>query len=326
MRALRIHETGGPDAVLAADVPEPDADGALIVDVRAAGVGFADLLMSRGEFQIRQEPPFTLGWEAAGVVRSAPEESAFSPGDEVVTLSFGAFAEQVAAVPEATFALPAGLDFAEGAAFPMNYLTALAALERRGRLRAGETLLVLGAGGGTGTAAVQVGKALGARVIAAVSSEDKAGTAREAGADETVLTTEGWRGRVLELAPGGVNVVFDPVGGERFHEALRCLASEGRLVVVGFADGAIPEIAVNRLLLRDIDVCGCKWSILATAPGRASRRRRAPRGDDRAGVRPPAGRRAPRARRRRSGAARHGGPPHPRQGGAAGGLTPRGAA
>jgi NADPH2:quinone reductase len=266
MRALQVPHTGGPDAVLPADVPPPGDDG-LVVDVRAAGVGFADLLMSRGEFQIRQEPPFTLGWEAAGVVRRAPEGSRFAPGDAVVTLSLGAFAEQVAAVPEATFTLPPGLSFEEGAAFPMNYLTALAALERRGRLQPGETVLVHGAAGGTGSAAVQVGKGLGARVIAAVSTPEKAQSALAAGADEAVLTTEDWRPQVLELSGGGVDVIFDPVGGDLFHESLRCLASEGRLVVVGFAARSIPQIAVNRLLLRDVDVCGCKWSILATAPG-----------------------------------------------------------
>lgn len=267
MRALQITQTDGPDAVGLVDVPEPAGADALVVDVHAAGVGFADLLMARGEFQIRQEPPFILGWEAAGTVRRAPEGSPFAAGDAVVTLSLGAFAEQVAAVPEATFALPAGLTLEEGAAFPMNYLTALAALERRGRLRAGETVLVHGAGGGTGTAAVQVGKGLGARVIAAVSSDAKAQAAHEAGADEVVLTGEDWRAQVLALTGGGVDVVFDPVGGERFHESLRCLASEGRIVVVGFAAGEIPQVAVNRLLLRNADVCGCTWSILTAAPG-----------------------------------------------------------
>ena len=205
MRALQVTDPDGPDSVLVADVPPPGGDAPLVIDVHAAGVGFADLLMSRGEHQIRQEPPFTLGWEAAGVVVRAPSASDLRAGDEVVTLTLGAFAERIAAVPEATFRLPAGLSLTEGAAFPMNYLTALAGLERRGRLQAGETVLVHGAAGGVGTAAIQVGRGLGARVIAVVSSEEKAGVARAAGADEVVVSADGeWRQAVLDLAPGGV--------------------------------------------------------------------------------------------------------------------------
>ena len=141
MRALQVHSPTGPDSVVVAEVPEPDGEDALLVDVTAAGVGFADLLMTRGEFQIRQEPPFTLGWEAAGTVARAPAASPFQPGDRVVTMSFGSYAERVAAVPEATFPLPEALSFEEGAAYPLNYLTALAGLKRRGRLQAGESVL-----------------------------------------------------------------------------------------------------------------------------------------------------------------------------------------
>ncbi len=159
-----------PDGLVVADLPEPDGDAPLVVEVRAAGVGFPDLLMSRGEYQIRQEPPFTLGWEAAGVVARAPEGSVLEPGDRVVTLTFGAFAERIAAVPEATFALPDTLSFEEGAGYPLNYLTAIAGLKRRGRLTAGESVLVEGASGGVGTAAIQVAKALGARAIGLVST------------------------------------------------------------------------------------------------------------------------------------------------------------
>ncbi|MBI5103824.1 MAG: NADPH:quinone oxidoreductase family protein [Solirubrobacterales bacterium] len=264
MRALRVtDDTAGPGGVRLADVPEPGED-ALVVRVRAAGVGFPDLLMSHGRFQIRQPVPFTLGWEAAGEVVHAPAGSAFAPGDRVVTLSFGAHAEQVAAVPEATFALPAGLSDEQAAALPLNYLTAYAALRRRGRLQAGETVLVHGAAGGTGTAAVQVAKALGARVLAVVSTPEKAETARAAGADEAFPASGDWRAQVLEA--GGADVAFDPVGGDRFADTLRCMNAEGRVVVVGFADGAIPTVAVNRLLLRNVDVCGCTWSVLATTP------------------------------------------------------------
>ena len=268
MRALQVTDPDGPDSVLLTDASPPPDDAPLLIDVHAAGVGFADLLMSRGEHQIRQEPPFTLGWEAAGVVVRAPSGSHLQPGDEVVTLTLGAFAERIAAVPEATFRLPAGLSLIEGAAFPMNYLTALAGLDRRGRLRAGETVLVHGAAGGVGTAAIQVGRGVGARVIALVSSEEKAEVARAAGADEVVVSADGaWRQAVLDVAPGGVDVILDPVGGDRMLDSLRCLASEGRLVVVGFAGGAIPQIPANRLLLKNVDVCGCSWSVLVGAPG-----------------------------------------------------------
>jgi NADPH:quinone reductase len=257
MRALRVTTEDGPDAVTVEDLPEPDGD--LVVAVRAAGVSFPDLLMTRGEYQLRQELPFTLGWEAAGEVVRAREGGRFAIGDRVMTLSFGAHAERIAAMPEATFALPDELSFEEGAALPLNYLTALAALERRGRLRAGETVLVHGAGGGVGTACVQVAKALGASVVAVVSTEAKAEVARAAGADAVALG-EDFRPQL----EGPVQLVVDPVGGqERFLESLRALAPEGRLVVVGFTSGEIPEIRVNRLLLRNVDVCGCSFGVLA---------------------------------------------------------------
>jgi NADPH2:quinone reductase len=257
MRALRVTSEDGPDAVTLEDLPEPDAD--LVVAVRAAGVSFPDLLMTRGEYQYRQELPFTLGGEAAGEVVRAPEGGPFAVGDRVVTLSYGAHAERMAAIPEATFPLPDELSFEEGAALPLNYLTALAALERRGRLRAGETVLVHGAAGGVGTACVQVAKAMGASVVGVVSTEAKAEVARAAGADAVALG-EDFRSQ-LE-AP--VQLVVDPVGGqERFLESLRALAPEGRLVVVGFTSGEIPEIRVNRLLLRNVDVCGCSFGVLA---------------------------------------------------------------
>jgi NADPH:quinone reductase len=268
MRALRVNNPTGPDAVTLAEVQEPVADGRLLLDVHAAGVGFADLLMSRGEHPIRQEPPFTLGWEAAGVVVSAPPDSALSPGDEVVTLTLGAFAERISAVPETTFPLPDGLSLIEGAAFPVNYLTALAALQHRGRLKAGETALVHGAAGGVGSAAIQVARGLGGNVIAVVSTAQKAEVARRAGAQHVVVAADApWRAQVHELAPDGVNVIVDPVGGDLILDSLRCLAAEGRLVVVGFAGGSIPQIPANRLLLKNVDVCGCSWSSLVGAPG-----------------------------------------------------------
>jgi NADPH2:quinone reductase len=251
VRALRVKQEDGPDAIELADVPEPESD--FVIAVRAAGVSFPDLLMTRGEYQMRQQLPFTLGWEAAGDVVRAPSGGPFSEGDRVVTMSLGAHAEQVAAIPAATFPLPAGLSYEEGAALPLNYLTALAAVERRGRLCEGERVLIHGAAGGVGTATIQVAKALGANVIAVVSSDAKAEVARTAGADE-VLIGEDFRSTLSEP----VNLIIDPVGGtERFKESLRALVPEGRLVVVGFTSGEIPEIKVNRLLLRNVDVCGC---------------------------------------------------------------------
>lgn len=261
MRALRVVAEDGPDAVELQEVPEPE--GSLVVAVRAAAVAFPDLLMTRGEYQIRQPLPFTLGWEAAGDIVHAPEGSAFAVGDRVMTMAFGAHAERLATFPEATFPLPESFSYAEGAAFPLNSMTALAALERRGRLKAGERVLVHGAAGGVGTATIQVGKALGAEVVAAVSSDEKAEVARAAGADEVVVGDD-FRGQLAAK----VDVVVDSVGGtERAKDSLRSLNPEGRLVIVGFAGGEIPEIKVNRLLIGNVDVVGCSFNVLALGSG-----------------------------------------------------------
>lgn len=271
MRAARIHETGGPDAVVVEDVPEPEtAAGAVLVDVYAAGVSFPDLLLSRGEYQIKPQPPFTLGSEGAGVVRHAAEGSAFKPGDRVAFLTLGAYAEIASAAEAMTFPLPDELSFQEGAALVINYHTALFALRDRGGLQAGETVLVHGAAGGVGTAALQVGKALGARMLAVVSSDEKAAVALRAGADEVIFAGDEWLARARELGGGGVDVVLDPVGGERFTDSLRALKEGGRLLVVGFAEGSIPEVKVNRLLLKNISVVGVAWgAYVATRPALA---------------------------------------------------------
>jgi NADPH:quinone reductase len=258
VRALQVHDLIGPDGVAVADVPEPEArDDEVVVDVRAGGVSFVDLLLSRGLYQLRPDPPFTLGLQLAG---TTPD------GGRVAAVSFGAFAERVAVPAFAALPLPDDASFEEGAALVMNYQTAHFALKRRGRLRAGETALVHGAGGGAGSAAVQVAKALGARVIAVASDERKRAAARQAGADETIDAGEAWRERVKGLTEGaGVDLVFDPVGGERMTESLRSLAPEGRLLVVGFAAGEIPDFAANRVLLRNVDVVGVNWGGLAMA-------------------------------------------------------------
>ncbi|MFP8960427.1 NADPH:quinone oxidoreductase family protein [Streptomyces nanhaiensis] len=261
MRAVQVVSLDGPGAVRVADTGDPrPAPGQVLVDVHAAGVTYPDVLLTRGRYQLRPEPPFVPGSEVAGTVRSAPGGSGLAPGDRVAAFpGFGGFAERVAADPSVVFPLPERLSFTAGAGVPMNYLTVHFALARRGRLRAGETVLVHGAAGGVGTAAVQMARALGARVIAVVSTEAKAEVARRAGAHETVLA-EGFRQPVAELTGGrGVDVVLDPVGGDRFTDSLRSLAPEGRLLVVGFTGGEIPTVKVNRLLLNNIEVVGVGW-------------------------------------------------------------------
>ena len=269
MRAAILTREDGPDAVEVAQRDRPSDDDALArIDVHAAGVGFPDLLMSRGRYQIKQNPPFVLGWEAAGVIASAPAGSHLTAGQRVCAIGPGAYAEQMLAAPGLTLPLPDAMPFQEGAAYLMNYVTALFSLERRGRLQAGQSVLVQGAAGGAGSAAVQVARALGARVIACVSTQEKALWAQRAGAHEAVVVHDGWSSAVRELTDGGgVDVVFDPVGGDRFDESVRALRPEGRLVVVGFAEGRIPQVAVNRLLLRNVDVCGSGWDLLLREPG-----------------------------------------------------------
>ena len=260
MRAVQVTRLDGPSALEVVDVPEPSGDGQVLVDVKAAGVAFPDALLTRGLYQMKPDPPFVLGAEVAGVVRSAPEGSGFSAGDRVAAFpGLGAFAEVAACDPRLVFPLPERLSFVQGAALPMNYLTVHFALARRGALREGETVLVHGAAGGIGTATVQLAKATGARVIGVVSSEDKAQVVRDLGADDVVLA-EGFRDAVKELTGGrGVDVVMDPVGGDRFTDSLRSLAVEGRLLVVGFTGGEIPTVKVNRLLLNNISVVGVGW-------------------------------------------------------------------
>src|SRR5215469_1020235 len=211
VRAAVLERLTGPDGIGLADRPEPQTNGArVLVDVYAAGVSFPDLLLSQGLYQMRPEVPFVMGLEAAGVVVDAPESAGVRPGQRVVVTAFGSWSERVAAPADVVFPLPDRLTMAQGAGLMMNYHTAHFALVRRGRLRAGETLLVHGAAGGVGSAAIQVARALGARVIAVVSEQAKAEVATAAGADHVVLTGEDWPARVRELAPGGVDAIFDP--------------------------------------------------------------------------------------------------------------------
>ena len=267
MRAVQIVELTGPESALAeADVPEPEASHVLtpgsgvVVDVHAAGVSFPEVLQTRGQYQVKPPLPFVPGSEVAGVVRSAPEGSAVREGDRVAACCLlGAFAEVAVAPDFLTFPLSDELDFAQGAGLILNYHTALFSLRHRGRLAEGETVLVHGAAGGVGTATLQIAKGLGARTIAVVSSDEKERVAREAGADEVVRSDGAWKDEVKELSGGGVDIVIDPVGGDRFTDSLRALREGGRLVVVGFAGGSIPEVKVNRLLLNNTEVVGAGW-------------------------------------------------------------------
>ncbi|HKP91545.1 MAG TPA: NADPH:quinone oxidoreductase family protein [Thermoleophilaceae bacterium] len=266
MRALQITELSGPDSALRLeDVDEPTAhpmapDSSVIVDVHAAGVSFPEVLQTRGEYQVKPPLPFVPGSEVGGVVRSAPEGSGLRPGDRVAAFCMlGGFAEVTAAPAHTTFRLADELDFAQGAALVLNYHTAWFSLVTRGRLKEGETVLVHGAAGGVGTASLQVAKGLGARTIAVVSSDEKERVAREAGADEVLRSDGPWKDQAKEVSGGGVDVLIDPVGGDRFTDSLRSLGEGGRLVVIGFTGGSIPEVRANRLLLNNVEVVGAGW-------------------------------------------------------------------
>ena len=261
MRAVRVTELGGPESIEVVEIDEPSDDG-VVVDVHAAGVAFPDALLTRGLYQYRPELPFTLGAELAGVVRSAPEGAGVKPGDRVVGLTMigGAMAETAVLGADRVSPLPDNVSSEAGAGLLFNDLTVYFALTVRGRLAAGETVLVHGAAGGIGTSTLRLAPALGARrVIAVVSSQDKKDVARAAGATDVVLA-EGFKDAVAELTGGaGVDIVMDPVGGDRFTDSLRSLAPGGRLLVVGFTGGEIPTVKVNRLLLNNVDVVGVGW-------------------------------------------------------------------
>jgi NADPH:quinone reductase len=267
MRAVQIVELSGPESALkVVDIPEPEASHMLtpgegvVIDVHVAGVSFPEVLQTRGEYQFKPPLPFVPGSEVAGIVRSAPAGAGVSEGDRVAACCMlGAFAEVAVAPAFLSFALPEELDFAQGAGLILNYHTAYFCLKLRGRLQEGETVLVHGAAGGVGTASLQVAKGLGARTIAVVSSDEKEQVARDAGADEVVRSDGAWKDEAKELSGGGVDVVIDPVGGDRFLDSLRSLAEGGRLVVVGFTGGSIPEVRVNRLLLKNTEVIGAGW-------------------------------------------------------------------
>ena len=259
MRAVRVMELIGPEGVVVGEAPAPDRDDAVIIEVHAAGVAFADLLMTKGRYQVRPEPPFVPGTDVAGVVVRAPAGSGFSAGDRVVASGLGSWAEVAAVAPTSTFRMPDGMSF-EQATSLINYQTGYFGLVTRGELRPGERVLVHGAAGGVGTAAVQIARGLGAEVIAVAQGEAKRAIASEAGATHTVDADGDWLAETKALTGGrGVEMVYDPVGGDRFTDSLRSLAPGGRLLVIGFAGGEIPTVKVNRLLLNNTSVIGVAW-------------------------------------------------------------------
>jgi NADPH2:quinone reductase len=246
------------------DVPPPDAGpGEAVVAMKAASLNFPDLLIIENKYQVKPPLPFSPGCEMAGIVKEVGDDvTSVKPGDRVMAFtSYGAFAEEVAVRAERLVPIPAGMDFATASAFGLTYGTADHALSDRGALKAGETLLVLGAAGGIGIAAIEIGKALGARVIACASNDDKLAACREHGADEVInYDAEDLRERIRALTGGrGVDVVCDAVGGPYTEQTLRSTAWRGRLLVVGFASGEIPRISLNLALLKGCSIVGVYW-------------------------------------------------------------------
>ncbi|MGV0592881.1 NADPH:quinone oxidoreductase family protein [Mycolicibacterium vulneris] len=262
MKALVAQALTGTAGLAYVDVDDPVSSDMVVIDVGAAGVCFPDLLLLRGEYQLRLEPPFTPGMEVAGTVRSAPEGSGFTPGQRVSAMTMlGGYAEQVMALPANVISTADGLDDGQAASLLGNYYTMQFALARRGGLVAGETVLVLGSAGGIGVASIQLAKAIGAKVIAMVHRSGAEEFVSSVGADVVLPLADGWREAVMEATGGqGVDLVVDPIGGEAFDDAIRVMAPEGRLLVIGFAAGAgIPTVKVNRLLLRNVSVVGVGW-------------------------------------------------------------------
>ncbi|MEZ0053642.1 NADPH2:quinone reductase [Mycobacterium sp. MAA66] len=274
MKALVAQSLTGPSGLAYIDVDDPVSPDAVVIDVGAAGVCFPDLLLIRGEYQLKLPPGFTPGMEVAGTVRSAPDSSGFVSGQRVSAFTMmGGYAERALALPSSVIPTPDGLDDAEAVCLLGNYYTMYFALARRGGLLAGETVLVLGSAGGIGVAAIQVAKAMGAKVIAMVHRTGAQEFVAGVGADVVLPLTDGWRDAVLEATGGrGVDLVVDPVGGDAFDDAIRVLAPEGRLLILGFAAGqGIPTVKVNRLLLRNISVVGVGYGeFINKVPGSAA--------------------------------------------------------
>lgn len=268
MRAVRIHDLSGPSGLRVDEVPSPDVRaGQVRIDVRAAGVNFPDILQTRGMYQFKPTPPFSPGGEAAGVVSAVGDGvTSLEVGDRVATtVIYGAYAEQIVVPEQSAVKLPDAVSFEVGAATLLTYATTYHALVDRAAIQPNESLLVLGAAGGVGIAAVELGALLGARVIAAASSPDKLAFCREHGATDTIdYTKEDLKDRLKELTGGaGVDVVYDPVGGNLAEPALRGTAWQGRYLVIGFASGEIPKIPLNLVLLKGCQIVGVFWGSFA---------------------------------------------------------------
>lgn len=270
MRALVLESYSGPEALRLADVPVPSADDSqVLVRVKAVGINFPDLLATEGTYQHKPPLPFVPGCEISGVIEQVPAASDFSPGQRVAAFIWdGGYAEYALVPVSHLMTIPDEADFVTAAAMVVNYHTVYFGLARRCGLQPGETVLVLGAAGGIGSAAVQVAKGLGAQVIGGVAGDAQQTTAVDAGADDTLVLEEGFSARVREMTGGrGVDVVVDPLGDWLFGEALRALAPEGRVAIIGFAAGGIPTLKVNRLLLRNVSAVGVAWgAFLALDP------------------------------------------------------------
>ena len=279
MKALLSREPGGPETLRVEDVPDPvPGPGELLVRVRACSINYPDVLIIEDKYQLKPPRPFAPGSEIAGEVEAVGESvGAWKSGDRLIAATgYGGLVEKVVIPVERAIPLPAERSFEDGSALLLTYATAIHALVDRGRLRAGQTLLVLGASGGVGIAAVEIGKALGAKVVAAVSSEEKAEAARDAGADGAIVypADEADPKALSDLfknavGPGGADVILDPVGGPYSEAALRSIAWEGRFLVVGFPAG-IPKLPLNLTLLKSCDVCGVFWGAFAARDPKAN--------------------------------------------------------
>lgn len=275
MKACVVKELSGPSGMVYTDIDEVSGDGGkVVIDVRAAGVCFPDLLLTKGEYQLKLTPPFVPGMETAGVVRSAPSDAGFHVGERVSAFGvLGGYAEQIAVPVANVVRSPVELDDAGAVSLLVNYNTMYFALARRAALRPGDTVLVLGAAGGVGTAAVQIAKAMQAgKVIAMVHREGAIDYVASLGADVVLPLTEGWAQQVRDHTYGqGVDIVVDPIGGPTFDDALGVLAIDGKLLLIGFAAGAVPTLKVNRLLVRNISVVGVGWGRVSQRGSRFGR-------------------------------------------------------
>ncbi|OUW81306.1 MAG: NADPH:quinone oxidoreductase [Gammaproteobacteria bacterium TMED222] len=264
MKAYVCREFGPVESHKVEEIADPRAEaGQVVVDVKAAGVSFPDVLIVQGKYQFQPPFPFSPGGEIAGIISEVGEGVVdWKIGDRVIAMTGnGGIAEKVVAFEMTLMPLPETMDFKDGAAFPLNYGTTYHALKQRGQLQAGETLLVTGAGGGVGTTAIEIGKAMGARVIAAASTDEKLEIAKNLGADEVINYSDGeLKEKVKALTDGlGADVIYDPIGGDIFMQCMRCINWKGRVLVIGFASGPIPEVPINLALLKGCSIVGVFW-------------------------------------------------------------------